>query len=231
MIPLRDDVHADHYPLVNVVLIWLNIAVFLYEFSLGPRVEEFFALYAVIPHQLLSGTSPEGWLPLLTSMFLHGGLMHLAGNMLFLWIFGDNVEDKLGHLRYFLFYLFCGVMASGVHILTNQNSTIPSLGASGAIAGVLGAYVLMFPSARVAALVFLFLFIDVIELPAVLYIGLWFVLQLFNGVAELPGSPFLQGGVAWWAHIGGFVTGFMVIKLFCAGRPRRRCFQDEYWAY
>ena len=231
MIPLRDNVHAHHYPLVNVTLIWLNIAVFFYEFSLGPSLERFLAHYAVIPSQLLTGTSPEGWLPLLTSMFLHGGFMHLAGNMLFLWIFGDNVEDRLGHVRYLFFYLFCGIMAGVVHILANQHSTVPSLGASGAIAGVLGAYMLMFPRARVAALVFLFLFIEVIELPAALYIGFWFVMQLFNGTAELPGAHLLQGGVAWWAHIGGFVTGFMVIKLFCAGQPRRRCFHDEYWAY
>jgi membrane associated rhomboid family serine protease len=231
MIPLRDNVHAHHYPLVNVALIWVNVAVFLYEFSLGPHLEEFFSLYAVVPRQILTGTSPEGLLPLLTSMFLHGGFLHLAGNMLFLWIFGDNVEDKLGHLRYLFFYLFCGLAASAAHVFVNQESMVPSVGASGAIAGVLGGYMLMFPQARVAALVFFFLFIDVIELPAVLYIGFWFVMQLFNGVASLPGAHLMQGGVAWWAHVGGFVAGFLFVKAFCAGQPKRRCFDDEYWAY
>ncbi|MCS6858850.1 MAG: rhomboid family intramembrane serine protease [Abditibacteriales bacterium] len=231
MLPLRDNIPSRRYPFVNIALIWTNFLAFAYQLSLGDRLDDFLRLTGVVPAHFTQGTSPLGWYPLLTSLFLHGGWMHLLGNMLFLWIFGDNVEDRLGHLRYLFFYLVCGVGASIVHIFFNLNSTVPAIGASGAISGVLAGYLMLYPTARVATLVIFFFLIDIVELPALLFIGIWFLQQFFAGVAMLPFADAAVGGVAYWAHIGGFVVGFVCVRFFCIKRPARRRFADEWYPF
>jgi membrane associated rhomboid family serine protease len=222
MIPLRDRNPSGSFPSVTLALIAANTLVFLYEVQLGPELRHFVARFALTPAEVtgdvlygtasLAGTA----MPFVTSMFLHGGWLHLIGNMWFLWIFGDNVEDTLGSFRYLLFYLACGLGAAGIHFAISPSSTAPTLGASGAIAGVLGAYAILFPGARVLTLVPIFLFLQIMELPALVVLGLWFVLQLFNGSFALSSSA--GPGIAWWAHIGGFLVGALLILLV---RPRR----------
>ena len=219
MIPLRDINPTRRVPVVNVTIIVVNVVAFLYEVSLGPQLDAFFAAYAVIPQDVTAAVNgpPFHFLPLFslfTSMFLHGGWLHLGGNLLYLWIFGDNVEDKLGHGRYLIFYLLCGLTASIVHIVVDPLSTMPTVGASGAISGVLAAYLLMFPKARVVTVIPIFVFLQVAELPALLVLGMWFVLQFFNGLVSLGYETAGMGGVAWWAHIGGFVAGFVFVLPF-----------------
>ncbi len=202
MIPLRDTIPHEHPPLVNYAIILANVAVFFYEVSLGRHAEVFIWHYGLVPLHFSFTT-------LLTSMFLHGGWAHLLGNMLFLHIFGDNVEDRLGHLRYLCFYLLCGGIAGCAQAVVAAHSTTPMIGASGAIAGVSGAYFLFFPRARVLTLIPVFLFLQVVEVPAVLFLLLWFAWQLLSGVATL-GAAGANGGVAFWAHIGGFVGGMVL---------------------
>ncbi len=222
MIPLRDDIPARSYPVVNVTLIWINLAVFAYELALGPRLQEFLYTWGMIPARVLhSGLSVGTLVTFFTSMFLHGGWAHVLGNMWFLYIFGDNVEDRMGHGRYLLFYLLCGLAGGIMHLIFNPLSTVPAIGASGAIAGVLGAYYVLFPYARIAALVWFFWIIDIIELPALLFLGFWFIFQFFSGVATLPLAGKFVGGVAWWAHVGGFLAGAVLVKFF--SQPRERC--------
>jgi membrane associated rhomboid family serine protease len=225
MIPLRDINPRTSMPFVTVLLILANVAVFLFQLSLGPQVgERFVFFYGMIPAKLqlaLAGgdiTVGQALSPLLTSMFLHGGFMHLLGNMWFLWVFGDNVEDRMGHFRYLVFYLLTGVGAGLVHTFFNWGSTVPAVGASGAISGVLGAYLILFPGTRVVTLVPLFIFWFLTEIRAVFILGYWFVLQLLSGVFSLGGVR--GGGVAWWAHIGGFLLGVALVSAF--KRPRRR---------
>jgi membrane associated rhomboid family serine protease len=159
--------------------------------------------------------------PFFTSMFLHGGWLHLIGNMWYLWIFGDNIEDRLGHFTYLIFYLLCGLGAGIVHTVINFNTTIPSVGASGAIAGVLGAYLVSYPTAKVLTLLPIFIFIQIIEIPALIVLGLWFVMQFFSGAATLATTSAGAGGVAWWAHVGGFIIGMILVGLFPRkDRPR-----------
>ena len=202
MIPLRDVIPSRTFPFVNVSFIVLNSIAFLFEQSLSrPALEQFVYMYGVVPARL------DG-LTVFTSMFLHGGWGHFLGNMLFLWIFGDNVEDRLGHVRYVVFYLLCGVAALAAHVYMNPTSTMPTIGASGAIAGVMGAYFVLYPHSRVLALVPLFIIWEIIEVPAILFLGLWFLMQFFYGV----GSTALRtgteaGGVAFWAHVAGFLAG------------------------
>ena len=237
MIPLRDDVPSRTTPVVTVTLILINVVVFLYELMLGRELGLFFRQFAVTP-ALYFGVPAGGIapvqaadlaMPLLTSMFLHGGWMHLIGNMVYLWIFGDNVEDRMGHGRYVVFYLLCGGAASAAHIWSNPSSTIPSLGASGAIAGVLGGYLLLYPKARVVVLIPISFFLHTMEVPALLFLGFWFVQQLFSGALSLGAASAQTGGVAWWAHIGGFVAGFALVYVFARKRhkPVKR---DEWWA-
>lgn len=209
MIPLRDDIPSRTYPFVTVALIAVNAAVFVYQLTLGMEgIESFIYRTAAIPVEItdLSDYGPAAVVPvpftLLTAMFVHGGILHILGNLLFLWIFGDNVEDSFGHVLYFLFYLFSGVAASLAHIVMDPASTVPMVGASGAIAGVLGAYFLMFPRARVLTLVVLPLYISTVTLPAIIFLGFWFLFQIVNSGVATSG-----GGVAWLAHIGGFVVG------------------------
>jgi len=208
MIPLRDSVRPKKYPYINILLISLNIAAFIYQLSLTEaELMGLFYRYGIIPEKflLLQGAS---WFPLMSSMFLHGGWFHLLGNMLYLWVFGDNVEDRLGHWGYLLFYLAAGVTSGLTHIFTNPQSAIPTIGASGAVAGILGAYFILFPRARVLTLIPIGFLITTAHLPAVLFLFLWFVMQIFN--ALLAGVTAATQTVAWWAHIGGFVLGFLV---------------------
>ena len=221
-IPLRDDNPTRRIPYVTVLLLALNILVFFFQ-VLSPSGLEYYVLrMGAIPYEITHFTSltipniprlPPP-LTLLTAMFLHGGLFHLLGNMLYLWIFGNNIEDYLGSFRFVLFYLLSGLGASLTHIIFNPNSQVPMIGASGAIAGVLGAYLILYPRANVMTLVFLFFFIRIVPIPAAIVLGFWFLLQVMN--------VGMGGGVAWWAHIGGFLVGVLLIKIFSGrGRPSR----------
>lgn len=218
MFPINDDNPTSRTAYVTYTLVVLNVLIFIYELSLTPpQLERFFQLYAVIPRELTTSFSditvnqpiPEP-LTLITSQFLHGGLAHIFGNMLFLWIFGNNIEDQLGHLKYLIFYLACGALAALSQWFFSIQSALPSLGASGAIAGVLGAYILRFPHARVRTLIFLGPFITFPRIPAIFFLGIWFFQQALYGVASLnvPSNIGMEsGGVAYFAHIGGFVFG------------------------
>jgi membrane associated rhomboid family serine protease len=215
MLPIKDINPRRRFPIVNITIILLNCLFFMFELKLGPRLEQFILYYGLIPANVttavIAGTLPINIIvQFFSSIFLHGGWMHLMGNMLFLWIFGDNVEDKLGHGRYLFFYLSAGVVASIVHIIVAPYSPLPTIGASGAIAGVLGAYLILFPHARVLTLIPIFIFIQVAELPAFLLIVLWFVTQFLNGLLSLGIQSVDSGGVAWWAHIGGFIYGVVL---------------------
>ncbi|MFC1805704.1 rhomboid family intramembrane serine protease [Planctomycetota bacterium] len=238
MIPFRDDNPSGTFPYVTVALIVLNVLAFVAELSQiraeagrrgRVRIPAVMAEYAMQPVEVvrtLQGKPvPRQAFPVLltplTSMFMHGGWLHLLGNMLYLWIFGDNVEDRMGHVKYVLFYLLCGLGAAGAHAAVNPSSSVPTVGASGAIAGVLGAYLLAFPKARVSTLLTLGFFITVIRLPAVIVLGFWFVLQFFSGVGSLSARA-TGGGVAWWAHIGGFVLGMGLLFVFQKSKAKRR---------
>ncbi len=222
MIPIRDNVPSRTYPLVNILLIWANFIAFSVELSCSD-LQSFIMQWGLVPARLVQeGLTPAVIATFFTSMFLHGGWMHLLGNMWFLYIFGDNVEDRLGHFRYLVFYLLCGLVASLVQIFAGGASEVPLVGASGAIAGVLGGYFLLFPLARVASLVWFFWIIDVIEIPAITFLGFWFILQFFSGVASLPLAATSGGGVAWWAHIGGFLCGLFLVRFLCQRREQCR---------
>lgn len=221
MIPIKDDIPSATHPFVTAALIAVNVAVFIYQLTLGlGGIEEFIYRTAAIPVEITTrlDIGPQAVVPLpftlLTAMFVHGGLLHIGGNMLFLWIFGDNVEDRFGHFVFLLFYLAAGVAASMVHIMLEPRSAVPMVGASGAIAGVLGAYFLIFPRAQVNTLVILPLYISMVRLPALIFLGFWFFFQVLNTGVSTSG-----GGVAWYAHIGGFVAGVaaaLVYKLLAA---------------
>lgn len=210
MIPLRDTVPSDRFPAVTVTLICLNALVFLTEINLGPHnLERVFQLWGIVPLRFTHPRLSANYFTLLTSMFLHGGWIHIVGNMWSLWIFGDNVEDRMGRVGFLSFYLLSGLMAGSGHILTNPGSPVPTVGASGAIAGVMGAYLLLFPHARVATLVPIFFFIQIVHLPAIFFLGFWFLTQIFSGAISLATSALNSSGVAWWAHVGGFVVGVL----------------------
>jgi len=212
MIPLRDNIRSRKVPVVNYVLIGANILAFLFELGLGPNLEAFFHVFGLVPDRVIGiALNAPGYIhwaliPFITSIFLHAGWLHLVGNMLFLYIFGDNVEGTLGHVRYLVFYLACGLAASLTHLVSVPSSTVPTVGASGAVAGVLGAYFLLFPGARVLTLVPIFFFVQIIEIPAFIFLGIWFLIQFLSGSLSLFASQ-QTAGVAWWAHIGGFVAG------------------------
>ena len=233
MIPLRDTNPRRSFPFVTYSLVALNVLAFLWEVSLGPNLER--ALYSVafIPARFwIAGNWVTDLMTIVISMFLHGGLLHIGSNMLYLWIFGDNIEDRLGHGRYLIFYLACGFLATLAHAAFSPGSRVPAIGASGAIAGVLGAYLILFPHARVLTLIPIFFFITLRELPAVIILGLWFVLQLFSGVGSLGVTDAQDlGGVAYFAHIGGFVAGLVLIGVLGGLRaPRRREPPPPWWA-
>jgi len=216
LIPIRDINPTNRFAIITFTLIVLNIVVFVYELTLGKMgAEAFFASFALIPKRLFSpDTVMGGTIPvtatLVTSMFLHGGLLHISGNMLYLWIFGNNVEDDTGRARFLVFYVLCGLIATYAHAFMNRSSLTPMIGASGAVSGVLGAYLLLYPRARVVTLVLFGFYIRTIEVPAMIVLGFWFVLQFLN--ALLSGGS--GEGVAWYAHIAGFVAGMLLIGLF-----------------
>jgi membrane associated rhomboid family serine protease len=224
MIPLRDLNPTRRVPLITMALIAVNVLVFLYEQSLSARgLTRLFLQYGVTPARFFDGAvSGDDALTLLTSMFLHGGWLHVGGNMLYLWIFGNNIEDRLGAARFIAFYFLTGFAAGLLQIVIAPSSMTPMVGASGAIAGILGGYIVLFPRARVQTLVFIFIFIQVVSVPAVLLLGWWFFLQLFNGVMSLGG--YAHGGVAFFAHIGGFIAGAILIRFFTVGRN-----PDDWW--
>jgi membrane associated rhomboid family serine protease len=215
VIPLKDLNPTERFPIITVVFIILNIFVFLYQVSLADdAVESFIGAFSLVPERLFhAGTVLPGPVPvgvtIFTSQFLHGGLFHLIGNMLYLWIFGNNVEDAMGRFRFIVFYLLCGALAAMTHAFMNPQSNIPMIGASGAISGILGAYVLLFPKARVLTLFTLGFFVRLIEVPAIMVLGFWFVFQFLNALVAQSAS-----GVAWYAHIGGFLAGLVLIILF-----------------
>jgi len=220
VIPLADEIPRRRAPVVTVSLLALNVVVFLYELTLGPETDGLLMSFGAVPARISSpGNHPLAFLTLLTSMFLHGGWMHLIGNMLYLWIFGDNVEDALGHLGYLVFYLVAGVAAGLAQVAMAPESLTPAIGASGAIAGVLAVYLVLYPSAPVRALVPGFFFARVARVPAAAVLGMWFIIQLFNGFLSLGVSTMATGGVAWFAHIGGFVVG-LVVGFVARGRRR-----------
>ncbi|MFZ5861263.1 MAG: rhomboid family intramembrane serine protease [Nitrospirota bacterium] len=229
MIPIRDENPTTITPIVTVTLITVNVAVFLYQLSLGAQGEGFVAMFGAVPAAMFGGDAFSPIPPsatLLTAMFLHGGLMHIGGNMLYLWIFGNNIEDAMGHGRFVVFYVLCGVVAAYAHAVTAPGSTVPMIGASGAISGVLGAYLLLFPRARVLTWIPLGVFSRMEYIPAAWLLGFWIALQFLNGTMSLGRAG---GGVAWFAHVGGFVTGLVVVKLFIrrtprSDRPRSRSF-------
>jgi membrane associated rhomboid family serine protease len=209
MIPLRDANPSSHRPVVTYGLIGLNVLVYLYQWTLAgaERLMPFFDTWAIIPAQLTTQFSSE-FFTLFTAIFLHGSWLHLIGNMLYLWIFGDNIEDRLGSARYILFYLTGGLVATAAQVMIDPSSTVPNIGASGAIAAVLGGYLVLYPRARVTTLVFRF----VTQVPAYIVLGFWFVLQLFQGVGSLGTMTSQSGGVAFFAHVGGFVAGLVLIR-------------------
>jgi rhomboid family protein len=201
MFPVSDVIPSRTVPFVTVGLIVVNVLVFLYEVSLAPvELQTFMGTYAVIPAWFW-------WPSLVTSQFLHGGWMHIIWNMVYLWIFGDNVEDRLGHAGFLLFYLGAGAAAGLLQVLFNPFSSVPMVGASGAIAGVMGAYFVLYPQSRVLTAIFIVFFFDLVEIPAVFFLGIWFLMQLLSGVGSLGASNAAGGGTAFWAHIGGFVVG------------------------
>lgn len=215
MIPLRVDIFRARAAIINGLLILLNVLAFLHELTLSPKMGRVLVYkFGLTPshEQLLFARHginlPQAILPLFTSMFLHGGWMHLLGNMLFLWVFGGAVEETLGHFQYFIFYLVCGVGSALVHTAFNLGSRVPTIGASGAISGVMGAFIVLFPRARVTTVIPP-LFFFTVKIPAYLMLGYWFLLQFFSGVASLGMTD--QGGVAWWAHVGGFILGALLV--------------------
>ena len=225
MFPLRDSVPSRTFPLVNSLLIIANVAVFVKEVQLSASglFEPFIYHFGLVPGRFLE--APFAQLPtLFSSMFLHGSWGHVLGNMWYLYVFGDNVEDNLGHVRYLFYYLLMGAAAACAQMFSNPSSGVPMVGASGAIAGILGSYVVLYPRARVLSLFVIFIFIRIVEIPAYFFLGFWFLTQAVNGLGTLGGAAIRgdMGGVAWWAHAGGFVAGFAAIPLFRKSRRRHR---------
>jgi membrane associated rhomboid family serine protease len=227
MIPLNDENPTYTTPFIVYALIAINIVVFIHELSLGSGLNGFFQLYAVIPRELsasFAGTPVNQTVPeiltLITSQFLHGGFMHIAGNMLFLWTFGNNIEDDLGHVKFIIFYLVCGILAGLTHWVFGMQSTIPTVGASGAIAGVMGAYIIKYPKAKILTLLPLGIIFTTVRIPAVYFLGFWFLQQAISSVASL-GMSGASSGVAYWAHAGGFVFGAILGPILGLMRDRR----------
>lgn len=217
MIPLRDSTRSRSFPYVTIAIIVINLSIYFLQFtSAQAQLEQFILNYALIPARFieqLNVSSLTGILhyPLVTSTFLHGGWFHVIFNMLYLWIFGDNIEDRLGHTRFFFFYILAGIAGNLAHILIHPTSPIPLVGASGAIAGVLGAYIITFPRANITSLIFVFFFVFIRKIPAIYFLLFWFLLQIANGITSLG---IMGNTVAWWAHIGGFLSGILFMVLF-----------------
>ena len=220
MFPLKDNIPAKNFPYVNIGLIVINVIIFIYEMSYAQEVDRIIYALGFVPARFLAQQSenwlnPSGFLPVFSSMFLHANLIHLISNMWMLWIFGDNVEDCMGHGRYLIFFLLCGLASVGAQTISDPQSTIPMVGASGAISGVLGAYFLTYPHARILTLLPIVIFFYLIELPAYFFLGFWFVIQFLQGsLYSLNSDQTPGGGVAWWAHVGGFAAGVMLLWAF-----------------
>ena len=220
MIPLYDTLHSSRFPIVNWLLIVLNVLVFLYEISLSPSaLDRLTRTWGLTPTQLMAHPATM-WMTIFTAMFLQGGWFHILSNMWVLFIFGDNIEDRLGSGRYLVFYLLSGVVAGLFESFVLQGSSVPMIGASGAIAGVLGAYLILYPRARIASLVPILFIFTIIEIPAMIFLLFWFVSQLFSGWLTLQGSS--GSGIAWWAHVGGFVFGILAVNFFAQRRMYSR---------
>jgi rhomboid family protein len=232
MFPIKNAVPTRYPPVVTVALIIVNCVAFLYELSLSPgELEAFLVRYALVPGQLFGpdghAAAPSDYFPFLTMMFLHGGWLHLIFNMWTLWLFGGSVEDRLGHGRYLAFYFACGIVASAAHVTANPGSSVPALGASGAIAGVMGCYVRQFPLARLVVVFPILFFPFFFEMPAFVFVGFWFLIQVLQGTIALL-TPAAAGDVAWWAYVGGFVVGLAVGPLMVRSeRAYRRYYLDE----
>jgi membrane associated rhomboid family serine protease len=216
MIPIKDQMTTRRVPVMNYFLIAANIFVFILEWAAGSNQEALMYQFALIPANFVHSPNLGNISDIFSSMFMHSGVAHIAGNMLYLWIFGDNVEDSMGSVKYLFFYLTGGVVASLAHIFTNPSSQIPTVGASGAIAAVLGAYLVLYPRSRVLTFIPIGFFLRLTSVPAIIVLGLWFVLQLFSGVSSLGAGD--VGGVAFWAHIGGFLCGMILAKIFAGKR-------------
>jgi membrane associated rhomboid family serine protease len=223
MIPLRSTERVYSTAVVTASLIAINVLIFLYQATLSPyALNSFVSQWGIVPDQMRG----LGMLSLFTSMFLHGGWMHLIGNMLFLWVFGRNVEDLIGGPKFLAFYLLCGITAGVVHVIVNAYSRLPTIGASGAIAGVMGAYLVKFPRSRIVTLIFIVFFVTTAEIPAAFILLYWFAIQFISGVGSLASTDYTGGGVAYFAHIGGFLAGMLLIRLFPA-RQRWRAWYEE----
>ncbi len=237
MFPIKDTVPRRVYPFATLAIIVTNLLAFAFELSLSEDERgALIYLFGLVPARYshpawakIAGLPLDSYWPFVTNLFLHGGWLHIIGNMWFLYLFGDNVEDRLGHVRFIIFYLLAGVTANLVHFLVNSDSTMPVIGASGAIAGVMAAYLRLFPRARIITLIPILFFPFFFEVPAILFMGFWFVMQIFSGAISLAIAD-KGGGIAWWAHIGGFALGFFLIKPMCSRKPGG-CHEDEVYHY
>jgi len=206
MIPLKDEIKSYTKPVITYIILGINIFVYVYEFSLGTYKENFIYQFGTIPYDLFNPAGINSYLTIFSSMFIHANFIHILGNMLFLWVFADNVEDRLGHIKFIIFYLICGIAAVFLHSITTPNSKIPMVGASGAISGIMGAYVVFFPRARILSIIPLGFFFRIAYLPSPFFIGIWFLYQFLLGLVSIS---IKGGGVAYFAHIGGFIAGFL----------------------
>lgn len=220
MIPIKDNIPSKSFPVINILLIAVNIMVFLYEVTLGEHIYDFISTFGFIPARYvllgdMNSFDVTRFVPMFSSMFLHNGLFHLLSNMWMLWIFGDNVEDAMGRGRYLLFYIVCGIVAVYVYFKASPDSSLPMLGASGAIAGVLGAYLLLYPKARILTLLPIVIFFWIMEVPAYFFLGAWFLMQFLQAsFQQLSFGGMVEGGIAWWAHVGGFGAGALLVHVF-----------------
>lgn len=211
MLPLKDNIPSQTRPIITYIILALNILIFFYELSLGARLGDFVVKYGAVPYYIFRPVGVSSYGTLFSSMFIHGGVMHIFGNMLFLWIFADNVEDRIGHVKFIFFYFVCGIAGALLHAITAPNSTVPMIGASGAISGILGAYILLYPRAKILSFIFFGFFIRLIYLPAIIFLGIWFLYQFLFGISTLGSRG---GGVAYFAHIGGFIAGLLLALPF-----------------
>jgi len=228
MIPLRDENPTATFPFITITIIVINALVFIYELTLGNQIQDRIIHLAVIPYNIIHMSNPAVLLTLITSLFFHAGFAHIFGNMLYLWVFGNNIEDRLGHIRFIFFYLFCGIIATFGHIITAFDSKLPVIGASGAISGVLGAYLLLYPNAKVLVLLPLFYYWRITKVKAWWFLVFWIILQFLYGTTSFALGESGKGGVAWFAHIAGFFAGILFLRLFLKEKKCRRINEDTF---
>ncbi len=231
MIPLADNIPSRRFPIINWTIISLNVFIFFFTLSLGNNAQSFVNIFGIVPYRFLSDFNSFELGTIFSSMFLHGGWAHILSNMLALYIFGDNVEDRLGSFRYIIFYLLAGVAASLTHIYINPESVIPTIGASGAISGVMAAYLFLYPKAKVITVFPILFFPYIVELPAIIYTGVWFITQFFSGVLSIVANTQAFGGIAYWAHIGGFISGIVLLPFLATKKYKRKKYIDEYFPW